>query len=88
MAKVAKFRIGSRAIRTRQWSDVAMTESKQNLYGDNQTGKGKLSTAAIEKGRESAAVLQALVQAISTGDSAGLETEGLGFKTQPATRRR
>ena len=34
LAKVAKFRIGSRAIRTRQWTDVVMTESKQNLYGD------------------------------------------------------
>jgi len=34
VAEVAKFRIGSRPIRTRQWSDVVMAESKQDLYGD------------------------------------------------------
>ena len=32
LANVARFRIGSRAVRTRQWTDVVMTESKMNLY--------------------------------------------------------
>jgi hypothetical protein len=47
----------------------------------------KVSAPPAERGRESAAVLQALVEAILTGDSAGLEKEGLGFKIQLANSR-
>ena len=50
LARVAKFRIGSRAIRTRQWTDVVMTESKQNLYGDmRQTLPGKSQSSSLSQ---------------------------------------
>jgi biopolymer transport protein ExbD len=46
LAKVVKFRIGSRPIRTRQWTDVVMTESKLSLYGDIRTDRNKSYVAS------------------------------------------
>jgi HEAT repeat protein len=68
LAKVAKFRIGSRAIRTRQWTDVVMTESKQNLYGDmRQTPPAKSQSSSLSQ-PESTPGVPLLIQGRSIAD--------------------
>jgi beta-lactamase regulating signal transducer with metallopeptidase domain/HEAT repeat protein len=64
-----QFQVGDEVV----WVVDAKDEKRRLPPGTN---------APPERGQESAAVLQALVQAILTGDSAGLEKEGLGFKFQ------